>query len=202
MYELCTYTSLTFVLTFLGFMGKLLAKLMGRRRNSTAAAKKDTTACKLLTAKQLRVLDSSALALLMVLAFIDGFWSHVRGIATWWLMVVLTSIYIRFYSQYAKGMAQIVAISEATGSDDTKGASRWLLSFMKLIIKGLYRALIMGAVYGTLVALHGNDLKQLTPLTQVIMGAFQSASVIAFLANEYTVNVQVVTVGSLHYWQS
>jgi hypothetical protein len=68
---------------------------------------------------------------------------------------------------------QIAAISEATGSDDTKGASRWLLRFMKLIIKGLYRALIMGAVYGTLVALHGNDLKQLTPLTQVIMGAFQ-----------------------------
>jgi hypothetical protein len=92
MYELCTYTSLTFVLTFLGFMGKLLAKLMGRRRNSTAAAKKDTTACKLLTDKQLRALDLSALALLMVLAFIDGFWSHVRGIATWWLMVCASSL--------------------------------------------------------------------------------------------------------------
>jgi hypothetical protein len=93
MYELCTYTSLTFVLTFLGFMGKLLARLMGRRKNSrSSTVKQGTLTCKLLTAKQLRILDSSALVLLMVLAFIDGFWSHLRGIATWWLMVCAASL--------------------------------------------------------------------------------------------------------------
>ena len=53
---------------------------------------------------------------------------------------------------------------------------------MKLIIKGLYRALIMGAVYGTLVALHGNDLKQLTPLTQVLMGRYAKLKVIVQLS--------------------
>jgi hypothetical protein len=91
MYELCTYTSLTFVLTFLGFMGKLLAKMMGRRSNS-ATAKQGAYTCKLLTTQQLRILDTSALTTLMILAFIDGFWSGVRGIATWWVMVSAASI--------------------------------------------------------------------------------------------------------------
>jgi hypothetical protein len=69
--------------------------------------------------------------------------------------------------------SQIVADSAAAGSDDTKGASRILFNTLQLIMHGLTRTIMMGVCYGTLIALHGNKLAQLTPLTQVIMGSIQ-----------------------------
>jgi trimeric autotransporter adhesin len=79
-------------------------------------------------------------------------------------------------------LPQIVAIGAASGSDDTKGASRTLLSTMRVVTKGLLRTALMSICYGVLIAINGSNPAQLTPLTQIIMGGFQYASLLTLIA--------------------
>jgi hypothetical protein len=74
---------------------------------------------------------------------------------------------------YSLATVQIMVSSEASGSSDTKAGTRVLLITTKLIVKGLMRSILMGIAYGILIAIHGSQPEQLTPLTQVIMGGFQ-----------------------------
>jgi hypothetical protein len=77
--------------------------------------------------------------------------------------------------------SQIVAIGAASGSDDTKGASRVLLNVMRVINKGLLRTVLMSVCYGFVIAINGSEPAQLTPLTQLLMGGFQYVSLLTLV---------------------
>jgi hypothetical protein len=104
--EVCIYTSLLFVLAYLALLGVLRSKMRAGQQ-VRAKVGDGRPLCRVLSPLQMQLFDRALAFLFVGLGIVDGFYSGLRGIGTWWLTAAASSTVLYFYMQYLKGVAQV-----------------------------------------------------------------------------------------------
>jgi hypothetical protein len=106
LFEVCIYTSLRFVLAYLAFLGVLLSKMRAGQQ-VRANLGDGRPLCRVLSPLQMQLFDRALAFLFVGLGIVDGFYSGLRGIGTWWLTAAASSTVLYFYMRYLMGVAQV-----------------------------------------------------------------------------------------------